>query len=95
MSEPKIIRPDSLGECKYESPLKGAISRFYENEGIAANATRVDLQALLEAQLAAVPRVIIGGFSMGAAVAAEAALQYLSRSPSSTSKRRLHLIMLN
>lgn len=70
-------------------------SRDYENEGIAANATRVDLQALLEAQLAAVPRVIIGGFSMGAAVAAEAALQYLSRSPSSTSKRRLHLIMLN
>jgi 6-phosphofructokinase 1 len=35
MREPQIIRPDSLGESRYDSPLNGVISRFYENEGVA------------------------------------------------------------
>ena len=48
-------------------------SRDYENEAIASNATRTEVQALLETQLSSVPRVVVGGFSMGAAVAAEAA----------------------
>lgn len=46
MSGPKIIRPDSLGECKIDSPLKGAISRFYENEGIACGSRTKDLCSL-------------------------------------------------
>ena len=46
MSDPKIIRPDVLGECKYESPLKGSISRFYENEGIARDCRTKDLGTL-------------------------------------------------
>jgi 6-phosphofructokinase 1 len=46
MSEPKIIRSDSLGECKYDSPLKGSISRFYENEGIARDFRTKDLGIL-------------------------------------------------
>lgn len=46
MSEPKIIRTDTLGECKYDSPLKGTISRFYDNEGIACSYRTKDLGAL-------------------------------------------------
>lgn len=46
MSDLKIIRPDSLGECKYDSPLKGSISRFYQNEGIARDYRTKDLGAL-------------------------------------------------
>ncbi len=46
MTEPKIIRSDSLGECKYDSPLKGSISRFYENEGIARDFRTKDLGQL-------------------------------------------------
>jgi len=37
MIKPKIIRPDSLGKCIYDSPLKGTINRFYNNEGIACD----------------------------------------------------------
>ena len=46
MSEPKIIRPDSLGECKYDSPLINDISRFYESEGIARGSRTKDLCSL-------------------------------------------------
>ncbi|QHI69207.1 ATP-dependent 6-phosphofructokinase [Tichowtungia aerotolerans] len=46
MNDPKIIRPDSLGECKYDSPLKGSISRFYQNEGVARAFRTKDLGAL-------------------------------------------------
>ena len=46
MSELKIIRPDSLGDCKFDSPLKGAISRFYQNEGIARDYRTKDLGVL-------------------------------------------------
>ena len=46
MIEPKIIRPDSLGECKFDSPLKDDISRFYENEGIARGSRTKDLCTL-------------------------------------------------
>ena len=33
--EPNIIRAETLGEAKYESPLKQDIFRFYNNEGVA------------------------------------------------------------
>ena len=46
MTEPKIIRPDSLGECTYDSPLKEELSRFYENEGIARFDRTQDLCSL-------------------------------------------------
>ncbi len=46
MSEPKIIRPDTLGKCNYDSPLKGDISRFYQNEGVARDFRTKDLGAL-------------------------------------------------
>jgi 6-phosphofructokinase 1 len=46
MSDPKIIRPDSLGECKYDSPLKADINRFYQNEGIARDFRTKDLGML-------------------------------------------------
>lgn len=46
MSDLKIIRPDSLGECNYDSPLTGSISRFYQNEGIARDYRTKDLGSL-------------------------------------------------
>jgi len=46
MIDPKIIRPDSLGECKFESPLVADISRFYENEAIARDCRTKDLGVL-------------------------------------------------
>lgn len=46
MIQPKIIRPDSLGECKYDSPLLADISRFYDNEGIARGSRTKDLCSL-------------------------------------------------
>ena len=46
MSEPKIIRTDSVGTCAYDSPLKGHISRFYNNEGIARECRTKDLGQL-------------------------------------------------
>ena len=71
-------------------------STDYQNEKIASNATRSEVQGMLETIFSSsVPRVIIGGFSMGAAVAAEAALHYLSRPGPSPKRRNLHLVMLN
>ena len=32
MIEPKIIRPDSLGECKFDSPFQSKRQRFYSDE---------------------------------------------------------------
>ena len=32
MIEPKIIRPDSLGECRFDSPFKARRQRFYSDE---------------------------------------------------------------
>jgi 6-phosphofructokinase 1 len=47
MSDLKIIRTDSLGECKYASPLSGGLfNRFYENEGIASTCRTKDLGSL-------------------------------------------------
>ena len=43
MNHPKIIRPDTLGECRFDSPLMEDISRFYENEGIARGSRTKDL----------------------------------------------------
>ncbi len=46
MAEPKIIRTDTLGEPTLDSPLKGQISRFYNNEAIACNDRTKDLTSL-------------------------------------------------
>lgn len=46
MSSPKIIPVDSLGAPKYDSPLKGAISRFYNGEGIATSGRTKDFAQL-------------------------------------------------
>ena len=46
MSEPKIIRAETLGDAQYESPLKKDLVRFYNNEGVARIARTKDFEAL-------------------------------------------------
>jgi 6-phosphofructokinase 1 len=46
MSTPKIIRTDVLGKPSVDSPLKGKINRFYNNEAIACNDRTQDLSPL-------------------------------------------------
>ena len=46
MSTPKIIRTDTLGKPTLDSPLKGQISRFYNDEAIACDDRTKDLAQL-------------------------------------------------
>jgi len=46
MSTQKIIRTDTLGEPTLDSPLKGQINRFYNNEAIACDDRTKDLTSL-------------------------------------------------
>ncbi|MCF7863535.1 MAG: ATP-dependent 6-phosphofructokinase [Kiritimatiellales bacterium] len=46
MGTPKIIPIDSLGPAKYDSPLKGQISRFYNGEAVACFDRTKDLAQL-------------------------------------------------
>jgi len=46
MSTPKIIPVDSLGEARYDSPLKDQVSRFYSGEGVACDSRTKDFEQL-------------------------------------------------
>jgi len=46
MGTPKIIRPDTLGEPTYDSPLTHRINRFYNDEAIARNDRTKDFRQL-------------------------------------------------
>ncbi len=46
MADPNIIKVDSLGEARFDSPLKGQISRFYNGEAIATGDRTKDLNPL-------------------------------------------------
>ncbi len=46
MSTPKIIPTDTLGKPVVDSPLKGQIHRFYNNEAVACNDRTKDLSSL-------------------------------------------------
>ena len=75
-------------------------SKDYDNENILAASVRADLGSILDSIIRVdrvpVSRIIIGGFSMGATVAAEAALQWSSSSSASSSSSQLGgLVMLN
>ena len=75
-------------------------SKDYDNDDITSDTVRTELDSILQG-LASSVRLVIGGFSMGAAVAAEAALRFLSRDSASPMDKpprrakRVHLIVLN
>jgi 6-phosphofructokinase 1 len=46
MTKPKVIKAESLGEPTFDSPLKGKISRFYNNEAVACYDRTKDLAKL-------------------------------------------------
>lgn len=75
-------------------------SKDYDNDNIASETVRTELDSIMQG-LASSVRLVIGGFSMGAAVAAEAALRFLSCDSTSPldklprRAKRVHLIVLN
>ena len=86
----------SWGDWREDAMTKVG-SKDYDNEQILAASVRTDLGSILTSivQVDRVPptRIIVGGFSMGATVAAEAALQWCSRAEASA--KLGGLVMLN
>ena len=86
----------SWGDWREDAMTKVG-SKDYDNEQILAASVRTDLGSILTSivQVDRVPptRIIVGGFSMGATVAAEAALQWCSRADASA--KLGGLVMLN
>ena len=65
-------------------------SQDYDNDAVVHNETRTEALAVLDSL--EVPKIIIGGFSMGAAAAADAAVHFVQ---GRSHRRNVFLIMLN